>query len=122
MLDMTPKSAPVVAAAHPQRLEGVRIDMAKADLKKVEDCGKQAHGKVLARSIQIVGWSHKEAAGYLGTDESTLCRWIAAKESQQTWRFEQHPVLGVAYLQAQAEARHGLSVQVEMNIRIRRTA
>lgn len=79
--------------------------MAKATVKKVEECGKVKHGLVLARAIQIAGLSQKEAADALDTDPSTLNRWLQAKEPQQTWRFEQHAVIGPAYLQAQAEKR-----------------
>ena len=89
---------------HPQRLEDVRPVMAKADLKKVEEEGsRQAHGKVLARAIQIAGLSRKEAAGLMDMDEQSLSRQIAAKEAQQTWRFQQHPRLGPALLLAAAE-------------------
>lgn len=92
-------------AVHPQTLGDVRPVMAKASVKKVNECWKVAHGRVLVRAIQIAGLSQKEAADALGTDESTLSRWLKAKEPQQTWRFEQHPVIGTAYLQAQAETR-----------------
>lgn len=108
MSSIAEKAAP----RHPQRLEGVRLDMAKADLKKVEEQGqREAHGKVLARSIQIAGLSQKEAADALGTDESTLSRWLRAKEPQQTWRFQQHKVLGPALLLAQAEDETGVVVR-----------
>lgn len=106
-----PSIAKPAASCHQQRLEDVRLSMAKADLKIVEESGRQAHGKVLARSIQLAGWSQKEAAAQLGTDESTLSRWLTAKESQQTWRFQQHPILGAALIIAQAEA-HDLAKAV----------
>ena len=109
--------------AHPQRLEDVRPAMAKATVRKVED-GREAHGRVLARSIQLAGLSQKEAAAALGTDESTLNRWLKAKESQQTWRFEQHAIIGPAYLLAQAEKRadEDSAVQVVTTVNIRRRA
>lgn len=100
-----------LADAHPQRLEDVRLDMAKADLKKVEQQQREAHGRVLARSIQLAKLSHKEAAAALGLDESTLSRQLAAKEAQQTWRFQQHDRLGPALLVAQAEDETGVIVR-----------
>lgn len=100
---MGTKGSNALMDAHPQRLEDVRPAMAKADLKKVEQQQREAHGRVLARAIQLAKLSQKEAADLLGTDESTLSRWLAAKESQQTWRFQQHPTLGPALLVAQAE-------------------
>lgn len=108
---------------HPQRLDDVRPEMAKAGLKKLED-GREAHGRVLARAIQIAGLSQKEAADALDTDPSTLNRWLQAKEPQQTWRFEQHAVIGPAYLQAQAEKRaeEDCRIQVVTTINIRKRA
>ena len=103
--------ANVTDRAHPQRLEDVRPTMAKADLKKLEQLQREAHGRVLARALQIAGLTQKEAAAALGTDESTLSRWIAAKESQQTWRFQQHRKLGAALLLAQAEDETGVIVR-----------
>lgn len=107
-----PRSLPELAVpAHPQRLEGVRIDMAKADLKKLEALQREAHGKVLARSFEIAGVSQKEAAALLGLDVSTLSRQLAAKEAQQTWRWQQHPKIGPALLLAQAEDESGVVVR-----------
>jgi len=116
-MSTVPKPLP---AAHPQRLEDVRLEMAKADLKKVEQAQREAHGRVLARSIQIAGLTQKEAAAALGTDESTLSRWIAAKEAQQTWRFQQHRTLGPALLLAQAEDETGVIVRhvIEMERKV----
>lgn len=114
-------SSAALAEGHPQRLEDVRPRMAKATVKKLGD-GREAHGKVLARAIQIAGLSQKEAADALETDPSTLNRWIQAKEPQQTWRFEQHAVIGGAYLEALAEkrAQEDSGVVVVTNISIRR--
>lgn len=84
---------------------------------------RRAHGRVLRRAAQLAGFdSDKELAAALGTDEnpvspSQLSAWFAGTENPQTWRFEQHPVLGEAYLLAQAEAReipvnHTLSLSI----------
>lgn len=114
---MPPKSASALADVHPQRLENVRPVMAKADLKKVEEA-KQAHGRVLARAIQLAGLTRKEAAALIDLDEQSLSRQIAAKEAQQTWRFQQHPKIGPALLLAQAEDETGVVVRhvIEMKV------
>lgn len=119
-----PKGSEALADVHPQRLEDVSPRMAKAALKKVEESGREAHGRTLARAIQIAGLSQKEAADALGTDESTLSRWLRAKEPAQTWRFEQHPRLGNAYLLAQAEKRaeDDSGIQIVTQISVRRKA
>lgn len=96
---------------HPQRLEDVRPQMAKVDLKKVETTAKEQHGRVLARAIQIAGLTRKEAAALVDLDEQSLSRQLSAKEAQQTWRFQQHPTLGPALLLAQAEDETGVVVR-----------
>lgn len=106
-----PKPTNALAGSHPQRLEDVRPAMAKAAVKKLGEAQREAHGRVLARAIQIAGLSQKEAADALETDESTLSRWLRAKEPQQTWRFQQHAVLGPALLLAQAEGEAGVIVR-----------
>ena len=119
---MSRQATPTLAEGHPQRLADVRPVMAKADLKKLgEQHQREAHGDVLRRSIQLAGWSQKEAAAALDTTEATLSRWLAAKEAQPTWRFQQHPVLGPALLLAQAEDEAGVVVAHVITIARRTT-
>jgi hypothetical protein len=115
---MDPTVAKALDQVHPQRLEDVRPAMAKADLKKVETAHREAHGKVLARALELAGVSRKEGAALLDLDETTLSRQLAAKEAQQTWRWQQHPRLGPALLLAQAEDETGVVVRHVIEVAI----
>jgi hypothetical protein len=74
---------------------------------------RQKHAEILWRAAQIAGIaSDKELAAELGSEDdpitkSQLSAWKSGAENPQTWRWERHPVLGPAYLFAQAEKRGG---------------
>lgn len=74
---------------------------------------RQAHGRVLRRAAQLAGYeSDKELASALGdVSKSQLSEWFAGTENPQTWRFQQHAVLGPALLLAQAEDETGYVVR-----------
>lgn len=95
--------------------EGVR--------QKLEEAGRRAHGRVLRRACEIAGLNGDHAADALGVERSQFSRWLRGeRENSQTWRFEQHPVLGPALQIAEAEAKQdrGEAVEIETVIRITR--
>lgn len=92
-------------------LETVPLKMLQIDgepaLKKLQE-RREAHGKVLARAIQIAGLSKKEACAVLGVEANQLSAWLSGNENPQTWRFQQHPQMKRALLAAQAEDMTGV--------------
>ena len=107
------------------RLDGVKVKMLQADseaaLKKLQDA-RRAHGKVLARTCQLAGLSKKEVSGLIGVSEPQLSGWFSGDPQAghpQSWRFEQHPSLRIAYLKAQAEADHTVTVRTVIEIQER---
>ena len=55
--------------------------MAKADLKKVEQGGRELTGKALTRCFEIAGLSQKEAAALVNRNPSQVARWLAGTET-----------------------------------------
>lgn len=76
------------------RFEDVRSRMAKADLKKVEEQGRAAFGRVLRTAVALAGMTDKEACvelGWVTEDEpisaAQFSRWLAGTETAQLWRW-----------------------------------
>lgn len=92
---------------------------------------RKAHAAVLWRAAQIAGIeTDKELAAALGGEEpiskAQLSAWKGGTENPQTWRWERHPVLGPAYLLAQAEKRaeedSAVVITTSITVRQRRRA
>lgn len=62
-----------------------RPRMAKANVNRVDIAWMRAIGAAIARAIEIVGWSHKEAAAKVGVDPAELTRW---KEGERRPQFD----------------------------------
>lgn len=106
----------------PDKLGSVPLKMLRhegeAALKKLQD-QRRAHGKVLERACQLAGVSKKEAGALIGVEQNQLSGWFAGDPQAghpQTWRFEQHPLLGPAFRAASCEA-DGAVIEVRFQIR-----
>lgn len=109
-----------------KRLEGLRLDMARVDLKKVEELetdAREGFGRVLRRAVAISGWSEKEACAALGAvidpeappiDKGQFSRWMSGKENPQMWRWMLVPRLRESLRHAEAL---DAGLMVEMVIR-----
>lgn len=92
--------------------------MAKADLTTREM--RAPYGKILERASQIAGLNQQQTADALVVHRSQLARWWSGDENAQTWRYTNHPKLGPAHLQAQAEAQAGAVVRMSIELEAKR--
>lgn len=93
--------------------------MAKAVLPDVTLREKRAeYGAVLRRASELAGFNRDQTADALKVAGAQVSRWWSGDENPQSWRYQQHPKLRIAYLKAQGEAEHGGRVTVETILRI----
>jgi len=81
--------------------------MAKAELQSLTIREKRAeYGAVLRRASEIAGLNRDQTADELQVDKAQVSRWWSGDENAQSWRYQQHPTLRLAYLRAQGEVEH----------------
>lgn len=93
--------------------------MAKAGLPDVTLREKRAeYGAVLRRASELAGLNRDQTADQLKVDKAQVSRWWSGDENPQSWRYQQHPTLRIAYLKAQGEAETGPKVKFKTLIEI----
>ena len=91
--------------------------MAKASVHKVdEEHGRADFGHILRRAVELAGLIEKEAADRLKVERSQFSRWLCGKENAQTWRWNEHQLLGPALIAAQAEVTPGAHIQTVITL------
>jgi ribosome-binding protein aMBF1 (putative translation factor) len=115
-------SASTVARASEERHhvlpESAKAGVAKANLRIPEMNFKRAIGGAIQRAVALVGWSNKEAAAKVGTDDSSFGKWISGAERPQFDRLFAVEELRWPLIQALAQ----LDEKNEIVTTIRRTA
>ena len=107
----------VVDVSHRINLDDVRPQMAKADLKKVdEDTLRRNFGEILRRAVELAGLIEKEAADQLAVDRAQFSRWLSGKENAHVWKFQAHELLGPALIAAQAEVTPGATIRTVIEL------
>ena len=97
--------------------------MAKAKLVDLTLREKRAkYGEILKRTRVLADLDQQQTADELQVDRAQLSRWESGDENAQTWRYKDHPVLRLKYLEATAEAEQSDVVAIETHIHIRRQA
>lgn len=104
------------SSAHRVIPEPSRV-MAKAQLTSHEK--RPYIGAALARAIQVLGYSIKEAAALLDMDAAQLSRWMSGGETIQMQKLWGTPLHGPFAIELAAGAS---GVVVETAVTIRRTA
>ena len=105
------------ARTHHIRSESPKARMAKAALPDLTLREKRAeYGRILRRASEIAGMNRDETATALTVQAAQVSRWWSGDEPPQSWRYQQHPKLRVAYLRALAEADHTVTVRTVIEI------
>jgi len=109
--------APKATQSHRHNFDDLPYRMAKADLIKVaEEAARTRFGQILRRSVELAGLIEKDAADQLGVERAQFSRWLNGKENAQTWRWNEHEILGPSLIAAIAEVTPGAVIRTVIEL------